>query len=99
MLTTDSDSISTERSGAEKAIWYKAPFPPAMASAFSSRIGPNITAIGLGYLEYSQDVVSDRNYLVTGLQVLEDVYNTRRNYSELVTNYVYTNIWDNRTVL
>lgn len=68
-----------------------------MLGAISLKNRHNITGIGLSYVEASEDDVSDRNYLVTDLLALEDIYNTRRNYSEVVTNYVYTN--DNQTVL
>ena len=53
-------------------------------------LSPQITGIAIGSTEWSEHLVPNRNFLITGLQILEDIYNTRKNASELVMNYVYT---------
>lgn len=62
----------------------------ARSDELSSRIGPEIDAIAISILEWSAELVPDRNFLVTGLQVLEDIYSKHRKYNEVATNYVYT---------
>ncbi|KAL9014048.1 MAG: hypothetical protein Q9173_001298 [Seirophora scorigena] len=75
---------------AERVLWQRVSSPSARSDELSSSIGPEINGIGIGILESSAELVPDRKFLVTGLQVLEDIYSKHRNYDEVATNYVYT---------
>lgn len=55
------------------------------------RLSPAIVGIGVSVSEWSTQLVPDRNFRDTALFILEDIYNTRPNASEIVTApYVYT---------
>ncbi|KAL8918426.1 MAG: hypothetical protein Q9208_007331 [Pyrenodesmia sp. 3 TL-2023] len=77
--------------GAGKDRYWSKPAKLSATRDTSRTIDPSITGISLGTIEWSPDTIPDRNLLVTTVLILEDIYNTRPNASEIVTTpYVYT---------
>ncbi|KAL8652058.1 MAG: hypothetical protein Q9210_002908 [Variospora velana] len=66
-----------------------APQSSTPATELSSRLSPEINGIGIGILEWSISLVPDRNFLVTTLHILNDIYDTRPNSTEVAPNYTY----------
>ncbi|KAL8748928.1 MAG: hypothetical protein Q9184_007018, partial [Pyrenodesmia sp. 2 TL-2023] len=72
-------------------LWYRLPNPREKKNTSPLTLDPSITGISIGTTEWSAELVPDRNFLSTALQILEDIYKTRPDASEIVTTpYVYT---------
>ncbi|KAL9018872.1 MAG: hypothetical protein Q9185_003843 [Variospora sp. 1 TL-2023] len=92
--TSSQQRILANLGSADQVYRYRDPQPFARGTEPSSRISPEITGIALGYPETSIELVPDRNFLVSNLQVLHDIYDTRPNSSELATSYIYKTVPD-----
>lgn len=60
-----------------------------MATPHALGIPASVSSFGISFVERSEDLVSERDFLVTALQVLQHIYDTRDNRSEIVTNWVW----------
>ena len=61
--------------------------PPSMATELSTHLDPTIRGFGTKIKEHSKELVSDRSYIMSALSLVEHIYDTNSNYTELVKNY------------
>ncbi|KAL8680740.1 MAG: hypothetical protein Q9186_003087 [Xanthomendoza sp. 1 TL-2023] len=67
-----------------QAFWTK--IPPSVHRPSAGSFG-QITYFGITWTNRSKTSVSDRDFLLTGVEVLEDIYNNHANASEVVRHY------------
>ncbi|KAL9059081.1 MAG: hypothetical protein Q9206_001642 [Seirophora lacunosa] len=59
------------------------------ASSSNLAMPPGVWSFGISFLERSAEIITDRDFLVTALEVEENIYYEHNNFSELVTNYTW----------
>ena len=60
---------------------------PSIATELSTHLDPSIRGFGTTIKEHSTELVSDREYIMSAVILVENIYDTNSNYTELVQNY------------
>ncbi|KAI4177633.1 MAG: hypothetical protein LQ346_007621 [Caloplaca aetnensis] len=76
--------MHAEGSRTPKVFWSK---PATVPHSLGGPLG--FATWGIDFIERSNATVSDRKFLVSALWVLDDIYHTRNNGSEVVRNYQF----------